>query len=65
VLLPSSGDPARALTVQAAATSPHGMRVAMTWWIVALLLVVGSFRYLYGTFRGKVSTEAGEGYGEH
>jgi cytochrome d ubiquinol oxidase subunit II len=51
VLLPSSGDPARSLTVTAAATGSHAMRVAAIWWPVAFLLVAASFTHLYRTFR--------------
>jgi cytochrome bd ubiquinol oxidase subunit II len=55
VLLPSSNDPARALTIAAAATGSHAMRVAAVWWMFAFVLVLATFRYLYSTFRGKVS----------
>ncbi len=55
VLLPSSGDPARSLTVAAAATSSYGMRAAMAWWGVAVVIVAFSFRYLYRSFRGKLA----------
>jgi cytochrome d ubiquinol oxidase subunit II len=62
VLLPSSGDPARALTIGNAATGSYAMRVALAWWIVAFLLVAGTFTYLYRSFRGKVSTGSGDEY---
>jgi cytochrome d ubiquinol oxidase subunit II len=67
VLLPASGDPARAITLANAATSPYAMRVAMIWWLVAAILVMFTFRYLYRSFRGKltVDTHADSGYGEH
>lgn len=55
VLLPSSDDPARSLTVAAAATGGHAMRVAAIWWPVAFLLVAATFTHLYRTFRGKLS----------
>ena len=61
VLLPSSGDPARALTVQGAATGAYGMRVALSWWLVALVLVTATFTHLYRTFRGKIGL-GGDGY---
>jgi hypothetical protein len=41
------------------------MRVAMTWWIVAVVIVAVTFRYLYGTFRGKLPSGGDDGYGEH
>jgi cytochrome d ubiquinol oxidase subunit II len=63
VLLPSSGDPARALTIAAAATSSHAMRVAAVWWLFAFLLVLATFRYLYRSFRGKVT--AADTHGGH
>ncbi|HXU61413.1 MAG TPA: cytochrome d ubiquinol oxidase subunit II [Polyangia bacterium] len=56
VLLPSSGDPDLSLTVTAAATGSHAMRVAAIWWPVAFLLVAASFTHLYRTFRGKLSS---------
>jgi cytochrome bd-type quinol oxidase subunit 2 len=65
VLLPSSGDPARALTVESAATSSHAMRVALVWWIVAAVIVMVTFRHLYRTFRGKIAPGGEPGYGEH
>jgi len=66
VLRPSSGDPAHAITLANAATSPYAMRVAMIWWLVAATLVMLTFRHLYRTFRGKLTAD-GEGdprYGE-
>ena len=65
VFLPSSGDAARALTLAEAATSPYAMRVAMTWSIVAAIIVMVTFRYLYRSFRGKLTAGAEAGYGEH
>lgn len=55
VLLPSSADPARALTVHGAASDGYALNVALVWWIAGILLVAASFRYLYGQFRGKVA----------
>jgi cytochrome d ubiquinol oxidase subunit II len=55
VLLTASGDPARSLTIATAATGSYAMRIALTWWLVALALVVGTFVYLYRTFRGKLT----------
>jgi cytochrome d ubiquinol oxidase subunit II len=55
VLLPSSADPARALTVQDAASDGYALNAALVWWIGGMVLVAASFRYLYGQFRGKVA----------
>jgi cytochrome d ubiquinol oxidase subunit II len=60
-LLPSSDDPARALTIDTAATGSYAMNVAARWWFVAFLLVLATFTYLYRTFRGKI-TAGGAGY---
>jgi cytochrome d ubiquinol oxidase subunit II len=60
VLLPSSIDPARALTIHGAASGGYAMRAALTWWIVGLVLVAGTFRYLYRSFRGKVLAGASD-----
>jgi cytochrome d ubiquinol oxidase subunit II len=65
VLLPSSGDPARSLTLGNSATSRYAMRVAMIWWFVAAAIVMVTFRYLYRSFRGKLTVNADAGYGEH
>ncbi|HEY5090646.1 MAG TPA: cytochrome d ubiquinol oxidase subunit II, partial [Polyangia bacterium] len=60
VLLPDSTDPARSLTILTAASGSYAMRIALTWWFVALALVTGSFLYLYRTFRGKLSIGGGD-----
>jgi cytochrome d ubiquinol oxidase subunit II len=62
VLLPSSEDPARSLTVTAAATGGHAMRVALLWWPIAFLLVAATFAHLYRTFRGKLAEGESDGY---
>jgi cytochrome d ubiquinol oxidase subunit II len=62
VLLPSSADPARALTIGNAATGSYAMRVALAWWVVAFLLVTGTFTYLYRSFRGKVPITGDDEY---
>jgi tellurite resistance protein TehA-like permease len=43
------------------------MRVAMIWWFVAAVMVMFTFRYLYRSFRGKLTVDAppDSGYGEH
>jgi cytochrome d ubiquinol oxidase subunit II len=62
VLLPSSGDPAQSLTIANAATGSYAMRVALAWWLVAFLLVAGTFTFLYRSFRGKLSAASGDEY---
>lgn len=54
VLLPSSDDPGRSLTITTAATGSHAMHVAAIWWPLAFVLVAASFAHLYRTFRGRL-----------
>jgi len=61
VLLPSSTDPARSLTIHNAAAARYGLGVGIVWWTIGFVLAAGYFTYLYRSFRGKVSLE-GEGY---
>ena len=62
VLLPSSSDPARSLTIATAATGSYAMRVALIWWVAAFGLVAGTFTYLYRSFRGKIAEAGGDDY---
>jgi cytochrome bd ubiquinol oxidase subunit II len=55
VLLPSTGDPARSLTIGGAATGSYAMGVALGWWPIAFVLVAVTFTHLYRTFRGKLA----------
>jgi cytochrome bd ubiquinol oxidase subunit II len=62
VLLPSSTDPTRSLTVTSAATGSYAMRAALGWWPLAFLLVAATFTHLYRTFRGKLTPGESDGY---
>jgi len=57
VLLRSSLGPSLSLDAFAAATSRHGLRVALTWTLVGLPLACGYFLLLARLFRGKVRLE--------
>ncbi|HEY9856933.1 MAG TPA: cytochrome d ubiquinol oxidase subunit II [Stenomitos sp.] len=48
-------DPARNLSVYAAATSHYGMSVGLVWWILGMVLAALYFITIYRMFRGKVS----------
>ena len=61
VVLPASTDPARDLTIYNTAAGQHGLRVGLIWWILATLLALAYFTYVFRLFRGKVRLE-GEGY---
>jgi cytochrome d ubiquinol oxidase subunit II len=58
VILPASGDPTLALTVENAAAGEHGLRVALLWWIPGILLVASYFILTYRHFSGRVSPAA-------
>jgi len=61
-ILPSTLDPARAMTVEGAAGPARGLSLALLWWIPGILLVIGYFTFTYRRFAGKVSLEEGGGY---
>jgi cytochrome d ubiquinol oxidase subunit II len=61
VVLPSSSDPARNLTIYNTAAAHHGLTVGITWWSIGIVLALGYFTFLFRMFRGKVRLE-GEGY---
>jgi cytochrome d ubiquinol oxidase subunit II len=62
-LLPSSNDPARDITIDKALSGPHTLHVGLAWWAFGMLLALTYFVIVYRMFRGKVSLEAGSGYG--
>jgi cytochrome bd ubiquinol oxidase subunit II len=62
VLLPSTTDPAYAITVHNAAAPSYGLKVGVVWWSIGMAIAIGYFIYLYRSFKGKVSLE-GEGHG--
>jgi cytochrome d ubiquinol oxidase subunit II len=61
-LLPSSGDPARDITIYNAATGEYALRVGLIWWALGMGLAFGYFLFVYRMFRGKVRSEEGHGY---
>jgi cytochrome d ubiquinol oxidase subunit II len=60
-VLPSRTDPAYALTAQNARAPAYGLRIALVWWIIGMILVAGYYIYSYRQFAGKI--RAGEHYG--
>jgi cytochrome d ubiquinol oxidase subunit II len=62
VLLPSSTDPARDITIANAMAGPHSLRVGLVWWSFGIALALIYFITVYRMFRGKVSDEAGYGH---
>jgi len=62
-LLRSSGDPALAITARAAANDPHGLKTALSWWVVGIALAIGYFAVTFRLHRGKAPVaREGEGY---
>jgi cytochrome d ubiquinol oxidase subunit II len=61
ILLPSSGDPARDITIYAA-TGEYALRVGFIWWALRMGLAFGYFVFVYRMFRGKVRPEERNGY---
>ena len=58
-LLPSSGDPARDITIYNAATGEYALRVGLIWWALGMGLAFGYFVFVYRMFRGKVRPDRG------
>jgi cytochrome bd ubiquinol oxidase subunit II len=62
-LLISTLDATHNLTVYNAAAGELSLRVGLVWWVLAILLAIGYFIYLFRSFRGKVRLESdGHGY---
>jgi len=57
LLLPSTIAPVFSLTAAQAATSQHGLRVALTWWTLGISLAVAYAAFLYRSTRGRVRLE--------
>jgi cytochrome d ubiquinol oxidase subunit II len=55
-LLPSSGDPALALTIHNAAAGASSLAGGIYWWGAGMAIAVGYFILVYSMFRGKVSS---------
>jgi cytochrome d ubiquinol oxidase subunit II len=60
-VLPARTNPDFALTVENAQAPAYGLHIAIVWWIIGMIFVLGYFIYSYRQFAGKV--RSGEGYG--
>ena len=58
VMLHSTLDPAHSLTAYQGAVGARGLRLALIWWPVAILLSLGYGAYVFRQFRGKVGLSA-------
>jgi cytochrome bd ubiquinol oxidase subunit II len=61
--LRSTLDPSYSLTASNAASDHYGLRVALTWWIIGIVLIVCYFTYLFRSIRGKVGADLAPSYG--
>ena len=63
VMLRSSLERARDLTVFNASVAPHGLATGLKWWVLGFPIAIGYIVLLFRIHRGKVSAAAeGEGY---
>jgi cytochrome bd ubiquinol oxidase subunit II len=58
-LLPSSGDPANAITIYNAAAGRSSLVAGLGWWLVGMAIAIGYFVLVYTMFRGKVGARTG------
>jgi len=54
IILPSTIDPAYALTAFNAASGRKGLLLGLLWWTPAILLAIAYFVFLFRSFRGKI-----------
>lgn len=58
VVLPSSNDASRSISIDSSLAGLHGLRAGLVWWIFGMLLATGYFILVYWQFRGKVSADS-------
>ena len=53
------------LTVNNAAAGRYGLKIALVWWVLGVLLAAGYFTFVYRSFAGKVTVDKdSQGYGD-
>ena len=60
-MLTSTIDPANTLTIANASAGQLSLQVGFYWWMIAIVIAIGYFVYLFRSFAGKVRVD--EGYG--
>jgi cytochrome d ubiquinol oxidase subunit II len=61
VLLPSSGDPANAITIQNAVAGESSLSTGLIWWSGGMVVAIGYFILVYTMFKGKVGRAQSHG----
>ena len=59
VLLRSTINPAYTLDMTNASSGALSLQVGLVWWIIAIVIAIGYFVYLFRTFKGKVTVVEG------
>jgi cytochrome d ubiquinol oxidase subunit II len=57
-VLPSSTNPAYALTIYNASAATYGLRIGVIWWTIGMALATGYFTFLYRHFFGRAAAES-------
>jgi len=58
-LLPAIGDPSIGLTIYNAASAPHGLAVALSWFVPGMLLVIAYTVFAHRTMAGRIGVDEG------
>ena len=56
-LLPSSDNPANAITIQNAAAGSQSLSIGLIWWSLGMAVAIGYFVLVYTMFKGKVGAQ--------
>jgi cytochrome d ubiquinol oxidase subunit II len=62
-VLPSSLNPAAALTVANSKAADHGLKIGLIWWVIGMALAAGYTTLTYRNFAGKLSAKDVEAEG--
>jgi cytochrome bd ubiquinol oxidase subunit II len=57
-LLPSTTDPANAITIGNAAAGSRSLAIGLIWWSIGMAMALGYFVLVYTMFKGKVRMQA-------
>ncbi|HEY4085888.1 MAG TPA: cytochrome d ubiquinol oxidase subunit II [Bryobacteraceae bacterium] len=60
ILLPSSTDPTRDITISRAMSGSYALSAGLIWWAIGILCAIGYFVFVYRMFAGKVRLSSGD-----